>query len=86
MVINMGPFGQYKGPNVEVWNVEGAKIFTVHEHYKIEANAQVFNLLNGSGAVSTNYATTLNPAAPTFGDVTSIESARVARVGVGFDF
>jgi Carboxypeptidase regulatory-like domain len=86
VTINMGPFGQYQGPHVEVWNVQGAKVFTIHERYKIEANAQVFNLLNGSGAVSTNYKTTTNPASPTFGVITSIESARVARLGVEFSF
>jgi hypothetical protein len=86
VTINMGRFGQYQGPEVEVWNVQGAKIFTMHERYKIEANAQVFNLLNGSGAVTTNYLTTTNPASPTFGVVQTIESARVARLGVEFSF
>ncbi len=86
VTINMGPFGQYQGPHVEVWNLQGAKIFTIHERYKIEANAQVFNLLNGSGAVTTNYKTTTNPASPTFGVITGIESARVARLGVEFSF
>jgi hypothetical protein len=31
-------------------------------------------------------APTTNPAAPTFGVVTSIESARVARIGAQFSF
>jgi hypothetical protein len=86
VTMNMGPFGQYKGPTVEVWNVEGAKAFTFHDRMHLELNFQVFNLLNGSGAVTTNYQTTTNPARPTFGDVTSIESARVARIGTQFSF
>jgi hypothetical protein len=86
VTMNMGPFGQYQGPHVEVWNLQGAKVFTIHERYKIEANAQVFNLMNASGAVTTSYATTTNPASPTFGVVTSIESARVARLAVEFSF
>ena len=34
-----------------------AKDFTIHESYHVEANFQVFNLLNSSAAVSTNYLT-----------------------------
>ena len=78
--------GAYRGPSVEVLNVEGAKVFTFREHMHFELNAQVFNLMNGSGAVTTNWQTTTNPAQPTFGVVTSIESARVARIGARFSF
>jgi hypothetical protein len=71
---------------VEVLNVEGAKVFRIRDSMHLEFNAQVFNLLNGSGAVTTNWQTTTNPASPTFGVITSIESARVARIGTQFSF
>jgi Carboxypeptidase regulatory-like domain len=86
VTVNMGPFGQYRSSAVEVFNVEGAKVFTFHDTMHVELNFQVFNLLNGSGAVATNWQTTTNPAAPTFGVITSIESARVARIGGQFSF
>ena len=43
---------------------------------------QVFNLLNGSGAVTTNYQT----GPTTFGVVSSLLSPRVARIGGVFSF
>ncbi len=86
VTMNMGPFGQYRGPSVEVWNFEGAKVFKFHDKYSLELNSQIFNLLNGSGAVTTNWQTTTNPKSPTFGVITSIESARVARIGMQFSF
>jgi Carboxypeptidase regulatory-like domain len=80
--IRMGPFGQYRGPVVSVLNLKTAKVFTLHDRYHLEANFQIFNILNNSAAVSTNYLT----GATTFGVVTSLVSPRVARVGLSFYF
>jgi hypothetical protein len=78
--IRMGPFGQYRGPVISTLNVKAAKVFTIRERYHIEANFQVFNLLNSSAAVTTNYLTS------TFGVVSNILSPRVARIGGLFTF
>jgi hypothetical protein len=86
VTMNMGPFGQYRSPSVELVNLEGAKVFKFRERLRLELNAEFFNLFNGSAAVSQNWQTTTNTAAPTFGVVTSIESARVARIGTQFSF
>ena len=80
--INMGAFGQYRGPVISTLNVKVAKTFNIHERFHVEANFQVFNVLNGSGAVTTNYQT----GASTFGVVSSILSPRVARIGGVFSF
>ena len=80
--IRMGPFGQYRGPVISTWNIKAAKVFAIRERYHIEANFQVFNILNSSAAVSTNYLT----GASTFGVVTNILSPRVARIGGLFTF
>ena len=80
--IRMGPFGQYRGPVIATWNMKAAKVFAIHDRYHIEANFQVFNILNSSAAVSTNYLT----GASTFGVVTDILSPRVARIGGLFTF
>ncbi|MCU1224000.1 MAG: hypothetical protein JWQ42_2093 [Edaphobacter sp.] len=80
--IRMGPFGQYRGPVVSTWNIKAAKVFAIHDRYHLEANFQVFNLLNSSAAVGTNYLT----GASTFGVVTNLISPRVARIGGLFSF
>ena len=78
----MGPFGQYRGPVISTWNIKAAKVFAIHDRYHLEANFQVFNLLNSSAAVGTNYLT----GASTFGVVTNLISPRVARIGGLFSF
>ena len=78
----MGPFGQYRGPVVSVLNLKAAKVFTFRDRYHLEANFQLFNILNNSAAVTTNYLT----GPTTFGVVTSLVSPRVARVGTTFYF
>jgi len=80
--VRMGPFGQYRGPAISILNVKAAKVFTLREKYHLELNFQVYNILNNSSAVATNY---LN-SPTTFNVVTSIVSPRVARVGMFFSF
>ena len=78
----MGAFGQYRGPMISTMNVKIAKIFSFEGRYHIEANFQVYNILNSSAAVTTNYQT----GASTFGVVNTIISPRVARIGGTFTF
>jgi hypothetical protein len=80
--LRMSPFGSYRGPIISTLNTKVAKTFTFRERYHVEANFQVFNLLNGSAAVTTNYQT----GATTFGVVSSLLSPRVARIGGVFSF
>jgi Carboxypeptidase regulatory-like domain len=80
--LRMSPFGQYRGPVISTLNIKAAKVFAIHDRYHIEANFQVFNLLNSSAAVTTNYLT----GASTFGVVSNILSPRVARIGGLFTF
>ena len=84
--INVGPYGQFRGPVISNLSVKAAKIFTLGERYHIEGNVQVFNVLNSSAAVSTNYLTTTNPKKPTFGVITDLISPRVLRLGAKFSF
>lgn len=80
--VNVGPYGQFRGPVINNLSAKVAKNFAIHERYHIEANFQVFNLLNSSAAVSTNYLT----GATTFGVITSLISPRVGRFGAKFSF
>jgi hypothetical protein len=80
--IRMGPFGEYRGPIIGTLNFRAAKDFKFHDRFRIQPNFQIFNVLNTSGAVTTNYRT----GASTFGVVSSIVSPRVARIGALFTF
>ena len=46
--LRMGPFGEFRGPVVPLLNIKGAKVFKIHDRFKIEANAQLFNVTNSS--------------------------------------
>lgn len=80
--IRMGPLGEYRGPTIGTLNFRAARDFKFHERFRIQPNFQLFNVLNTSGAVTTNYRT----GASTFGVVSSIVSPRVARIGALFTF
>jgi hypothetical protein len=80
--LRMSPFGSYRGPIVSTLNVKVDRVFTFRERFHLEANFQVFNVLNSSGAVTTNYRT----GPTTFGVVSSLLSPRVARIGGVFSF
>ncbi len=80
--LRMGPFGEFRGPVVALWNLKFAKVFTVHEKYKFEANAQLYNVMNSSANVTTNYLT----GTATFGAASDIMSPRVLRLGGNFSF
>jgi hypothetical protein len=80
--VDVGPYGQYRGGAISNLSVKAAKDFVIHERYHLQANFQVFNTLNSSAAIGTNY---LNSTS-TFGVVTSLASPRVARIGILFSF
>jgi hypothetical protein len=80
--VNVGPYGQFRGPVINNLSAKVAKDFAIRERYHVEANFQVFNLLNSSAAVNTNYLT----GPTTFGVITSLISPRVGRLGVKFSF
>jgi len=80
--VRVGPYGQFRGPVINNLSPKVAKDFSIGEKYHMEANFQVFNLLNSSAAVSTNYLT----GATTFGVITSLISPRVGRFGIKFSF
>jgi hypothetical protein len=81
VTLRMGPLGQYRGPVISVLNVKVQKTFRIGEDMRFEPNFQVFNLLNNSAAVTSNYST-----GSTFGYATTVVSPRVARIGGYFSF
>jgi len=80
--VNVGPYGQYRGPIISNLSVKAAKTFAINEKYHIEANIQVFNVLNSNAGVTINYLT----GPTTFGVITELTSPRVMRLGTKFSF
>ena len=81
VTLRMGPFGQFRGPVIEVLNMKVAKRFRLGESRTLEGNFQLYNILNSSSAVATTRLT-----GSTFGVVSSIESPRIAEIGATFSF
>jgi hypothetical protein len=81
VTLRMEEFGAQRGPMIQIANLKFAKNFVFRERYRAQANFQVFNIFNGSGATSTSYLT-----GPTYQHITGIVSPRVARIGLQFNF
>src|SRR5262249_16857321 len=81
VTLRMEDFGAQRGPMIQLTNLKIAKNFTFRDKYKAQANAQIFNVFNGSAATSLSYLT-----GPTYQHVTGIISPRVARIGLQFRF
>jgi hypothetical protein len=75
-------FGTRRAPTIAVWNIKADKVFKFKDHYSVEANFQVFNILNTNAAVTVNYNS--NPSL--YGVASSIVAPRVARIGGIFSF
>jgi hypothetical protein len=71
-----------RGPVIGTLNFKIAKDFRFHKRFCLQPNFQMFNVLNTSGAVATNYRT----GPTTFGVASNIVSPRVVRIGVLFTF
>lgn len=80
--LRMGPFGQYRGPIVPLWNLEFSRTFTVHERFVFKPTVQLYNVMNSSANVTTNYLT----GTSTFGVASDIMAPRVLRLGGRFSF
>ena len=81
VTLRMEPYGTERGPMISITNIKIAKNFKFKERYRYQANFQIFNLFNTSGATSTSYLT-----GATFLHPTGIVSPRVARIGMEFSF
>lgn len=74
-------FGAQRGPAIVMVNLRGSKQFSMGRGRTLSLDVDVFNLLNSNAAVAINWA-----SSPTFGYVTDLTQARVARFGVKFSF
>jgi hypothetical protein len=74
-------YGARRGPVVSVLNLRASKQFPLGGSRQLSLDFDVFNVLNSSAAVAINYS-----SGPTFGYVTDLTQARVARIGAKFTF
>ena len=74
-------FGSQRGPAVAVLNLRGSKELELGGGRRLSLDLDVFNVLNSSAAVGINWV-----SGPTFGYVTDLTQARVARIGAKFSF
>lgn len=81
VTVRLGPYGQFQGPVVPVWNLKVSRPTHIRERYLIEPDIELFNLNNSSAATSTSY--TLGS---TFNEVTGILAPRIFRIGVRGQF
>jgi hypothetical protein len=81
VTLRMGPYGDLRGPVVQILALKAAKKLDLGGSRRLEVNFQGFNLFNSSGATAINYVT-----GSTFGLVTGIVSPRVFRIGTAFSF
>lgn len=74
-------WGSQRGPAVSLLNARASKKFAIGGGREVSIDFDVFNVLNSNAAVAINWA-----SGPTFGYVTDLTQARVARFGAKFTF
>jgi hypothetical protein len=75
------PFGASRGPVLSNWNLKVGKEFRLSTKRKAAVDFDLLNVLNSNPAWNTSYV-----SGPTFGQITSVQPPRIARVGVTFEF
>jgi hypothetical protein len=74
-------YGALRGPSIVTTNIRAAKQLSIGGTRKLSLDFDVFNVFNSSSAVAITYT-----SGPTFGYVTDLLQARVARLGVRYSF
>jgi hypothetical protein len=75
------PFGASRGPMLQNWNLKIGKEFKVSATRKAAVDLDVMNVLNSNPAWNTSYV-----SGPTYGQITSVQPPRIARIGLTFQF
>jgi hypothetical protein len=75
------PFGASRGPLLPNWNLKASKEFAVTSARRFAVDFDVLNVLNSNPAWNTSYV-----SGPTYGQITSVQPPRIARIGLTFEF
>jgi hypothetical protein len=79
--LRLEPFGAQKLSAQNILNLRASKDFALGGARRFEVNVDVFNVLNAATPTGASF-----QAGPTFGYVTGVIPARIARLGVRFRF
>jgi len=75
------PFGDSRGPLLPNWNLKVGKEFRLPRSRTIAVDLDILNVLNANPAWNTSYV-----SGPTYGQITSVQPPRIARIGATFEF
>jgi hypothetical protein len=81
VTLRMEPYGAHTGPAINVLDLRTSKEFALGRGSRVEFNFDLFNLLNSSANLATQF-----QGGPTFLWATDVVPPRVARVGVRYSF
>ena len=79
--IRLEPYGSQQLSALNILNLRGSKQFSIGGARRFDIDFDVFNMLNAATPTSANF-----QAGPSFGYVTNVIPARIARLGVRFRF
>jgi hypothetical protein len=79
--IRLEPYGSQRLSAQNILNLRGSKDFSFGGSRRIDVDVDVFNVLNAATPTSANF-----QSGPSFGYVTNVIPARIARLGVRFRF
>lgn len=79
--LRLEPFGARALSAFNILNLRGNKTFALGAGRRVEIDFDVFNVLNAATPTGATFA-----SGPTFGYVTGVVPARIARFGVRFSF
>jgi hypothetical protein len=79
--LRLEPYGQQKLSAQNILNLRASKDFALGSARRLNIDVDIFNVLNAATPTGANF-----QAGPTFGYVTGVIPARIARLGVRFRF
>jgi hypothetical protein len=79
--LRLEPYGSQKLSAQNILNLRASKDFTLGGGRRIDIDVDVFNVMNAATPTAANF-----QSGPTFGYVTNVIPARIARLGVRFRF
>jgi Carboxypeptidase regulatory-like domain len=81
VTVRLGPYGQFQGPGIPVWNFEVSRVTHFRERFQFEPDFEMFNITNSAAATSSSY-----KLGSTFNEVTGILAPRIFRIGIKGQF
>jgi hypothetical protein len=81
LTVAVEPFGAEKGPARILWNMQVGREFFIKERFRLKPTVDILNLLNRADPWAITYT-----SGPSFNIPTTIDTPRIARFGMTFNF